>query len=112
MSIALRFPEFTVQVSQLAEKIAKILDGGDVDSPKEAEVGDAEALKVKLRETARLLENLEQDMAAGLLDGAMVFTYGESTDETLKTIRQAVDAFDYNSALAGIHACLAALDRP
>jgi PAS domain S-box-containing protein len=112
VSIALRFPEFTVQVSQLAEKIAQILDGGDAESPKEAEVGDAEALKVKLRETARLLENLEQDMAAGLLDGAMVFTYGESTDETLKAIRQAVDAFDYNSALAGIHACLAALDRP
>ncbi|MDR2528696.1 MAG: response regulator [Synergistaceae bacterium] len=109
-SVALRLPEFSDQVTRLGEKIAVAL--GQRAPAQKAEPGDAEALKVKLEEATHLLDNLEQELTTGLLDGAMAFTYGEPADGMLNAIRQAVDAFDYDSALVGIQACLLALTRP
>ena len=112
--VAAHFPDFLDQTSQMAAKLALMLDkNSDSGSPKTMKTSSdsIEELKIKLGETSRLLEVLEQDTAAGLLNELVKFSYGAPVDELLQKIRQAVDFFDYDAAQQSIRDCLALLTR-
>ncbi|MDR1979796.1 MAG: response regulator [Synergistaceae bacterium] len=109
--IGVHYQDFVDQISRLAKKIEAVFEKNQIsEQPKELKsAGDLEMLEIKLNEATCLLDTLEQDVAAELLDDLSRFEYGASVDKSLRTIREAVDAFDYDAALQGIRSCLALL---
>jgi CheY-like chemotaxis protein/HPt (histidine-containing phosphotransfer) domain-containing protein/anti-sigma regulatory factor (Ser/Thr protein kinase) len=110
--IEAHYPDFIEHVSRLAKLLRTVLEKDrSSDAPKELKTSrdDAENLDIKLREAGHLLDALEQDLVAELLNDLMRYSYGSSVDKLLQDVRQAVDFFDYDAAVSGIQDCLGVL---
>jgi|GEM_PF-6089185 len=91
-------PELNTQLLTLYEKLSKIIEEQDKNSPPKKK-GDAGTLKKQIKEVKKHIENFKSDEAVHLIKKLTEHTYGESTDLFLQKLSRLMEEFQYDQAI-------------